>query len=79
MTFAIWRRFKDGFDQWADWFSPAPANGPVGDYQFTPGQTYALYPQLGNTSLITLVLPNQVRLRPSSHTRMSATVLQHTR
>ena len=51
-------RLDDGFDKWAP-FTPAPANGPVGAYQFTPNQTYALYPQLANVT--TILLPvNQV-------------------
>ncbi|GAB4813265.1 hypothetical protein N2152v2_000311 [Parachlorella kessleri] len=46
-------RLDDGFDKWVS-FTPAPANGPVGAYQFTPNQTYALYPQLANVTTILL-------------------------
>ncbi|GAB4815934.1 hypothetical protein N2152v2_002980 [Parachlorella kessleri] len=41
---AVKDRLTDGFDVWAE-FTPAPA-GSVGEYQFTPNQTYALVPQL---------------------------------
>lgn len=42
-------RVNDSTQQWAA-FKPAPADGPAGAYQFTPNQTYALYPQLANAT-----------------------------
>ena len=33
---------------WAK-FIPSPPGGPTGKYQFTPNQTYALYPQLATS------------------------------
>ncbi len=51
-------RLTDGFVEWAA-FVPSPANGPVGKYQFTPNQTYALYPQLAKAKSILLPV-NQV-------------------
>ncbi|KAK9824125.1 hypothetical protein WJX72_007939 [[Myrmecia] bisecta] len=39
-------REGDGNQLWSR-YQPAPANGPVGLYQFPPNQTYAQYPQLG--------------------------------
>lgn len=44
-----WARFK------------SPANGTVGEYVFTPGQTFALYPQLRNAK--TLVLDSRAVAR----------------
>ncbi|KAG6554802.1 hypothetical protein Mapa_003822 [Marchantia paleacea] len=41
-------RTNDGSQRWAK-FQPAPLDGPVGKYQFTPNQTFALYPQLATT------------------------------
>ncbi|BBN01653.1 hypothetical protein MPTK1_2g09150 [Marchantia polymorpha subsp. ruderalis] len=41
-------RTNDGSQKWAK-FQPAPLDGPVGKYQFTPNQTFALYPQLATT------------------------------
>ncbi|KAJ7534610.1 hypothetical protein O6H91_13G102500 [Diphasiastrum complanatum] len=42
------QRVFDGSQKWAK-FVPARQNGPTGLYQFTPNQTFALYPQLGET------------------------------
>ena len=41
-------RASDGSQKWVK-FIPSPAGGPTGKYQFTPNQTYALYPQLATT------------------------------
>lgn len=41
-------RASDGSQKWVK-FNPSPAGGPTGKYQFTPNQTYALYPQLATT------------------------------
>ncbi|CAM6048346.1 unnamed protein product [Sphagnum compactum] len=49
-------RTYDGSQTWAD-FHPAPPGGPVGEYQFTPNQTYALYPQLAQTTPIVITSP----------------------
>lgn len=43
-----WGRTYDGSQSWAD-FHPAPVGAPTGEYQFTPNQTYVLYPQLAYT------------------------------
>ncbi|CAL8470656.1 g10198 [Coccomyxa elongata] len=49
-------RQNDGSALWAR-YTPSPANGPIGKYQYVPNQTYAQYPQLGlNTT--TFVLPS---------------------
>ncbi|CAK9864421.1 unnamed protein product [Sphagnum jensenii] len=51
LTFAIRllrQRTYDGSQSWAD-FHPAPVGAPTGEYQFTPNQTYVLYPQLAYT------------------------------
>jgi hypothetical protein len=49
-------RLSDGVNVWAN-FQPAAQNTTEtrGKYQFAPGQTFALYPQLGNAK--TLVTP----------------------
>ncbi|GAQ78974.1 hypothetical protein KFL_000220060 [Klebsormidium nitens] len=47
-TKIIAARVNDGSADWYD-FTPSPANGTIGKYQFTPNQTNALYPQLQNT------------------------------
>ncbi|CAK9875930.1 unnamed protein product [Sphagnum jensenii] len=49
-------RTNDGSQTWAD-FHPAPPGGPVGEYQFTPNQTYASYPQLAQTTPILIPSP----------------------
>jgi hypothetical protein len=49
-------RTNDGSQTWAD-FHPAPPGGPVGEYQFTPNQTYAQYPQLAQTTPILITSP----------------------
>lgn len=41
-------RSDDGSQVFSN-FVPAPPGGPPGKYEFTPGQTFALYPQLGTT------------------------------
>lgn len=41
-------RSHDGSQKWAN-FHPSPPGSPAGQYQFTPNQTYSLYPQLANT------------------------------
>jgi hypothetical protein len=43
----------DGAKAWPA-FKPAPADGPDGAYQFAPGQTFAVYPQLANATLFAL-------------------------
>lgn len=43
-----WGRTYDGSQSWGD-FHPAPVGAPTGEYQFTPNQTYVLYPQLAYT------------------------------
>lgn len=44
----IGNSLTDGFSNYVP-FTPAPPGGPPGAYQFTPNQTYALYPQLATT------------------------------
>ena len=53
-------RLDDGFAQYRA-FVPAPANGPVGAYQFVPAQTSSLYPQLAKAR--TFVLSNLSAVR----------------
>lgn len=40
-----------GFQEWGR-FVPSPPNGTAGKWQFTPGQTFALYPQLANAETL---------------------------
>lgn len=48
LSLSLLYRTNDGSQRWAK-FKPAPPNGPHGKYQFTPNQTFALYPQLAAT------------------------------
>ena len=43
----------NGAQSWAG-FAPANASSPDGAYQFAPGQTFEIYPQLANASLLVL-------------------------
>lgn len=45
----------DGLAEWADWYTPPVGPQPAGVYAFTPGQTFALLPQLARTRA--LVIP----------------------
>ena len=45
-------------------FVPAPAGGPAGAYQFTPNQTFTLYPQLATTKPFVITDPNSFDLGP---------------
>lgn len=44
-------RAKDGSQELVDFvnYMPSPPGGPVGKYQFVPGQTYVTFPQLAST------------------------------
>lgn len=49
--YCVWlldSRANDGSQELSD-FVPSPPGGPVGKYQFTPGQTYVTFPQLAHT------------------------------
>ena len=64
---------NDSLQQWAA-FKPAPADGPAGAYQFTPNQTFALYPQLANAT--TFATPTAA---PVPSQQFGATVKSRTR
>eukprot|EP00884_Botryococcus_braunii_P023567 jgi/Botrbrau1/9895/Bobra.0080s0024.2 len=51
-------RVDDNSQRWFP-FTPAPPNGPPGAWQFTPNQTYALYPQLANTTTFVTPAPGK--------------------
>ena len=42
-------RVDDGSQEWVN-FVPSPPGSAPGVYQFTPNQTYVLYPQLSTTT-----------------------------
>lgn len=51
----IYLHLQDGLSNYSP-FTPAPTPGPPGAYQYTPGQTFVLYPQLATTK--TFVISN---------------------
>lgn len=55
------RSLCDGFDRYVP-FTPAAAGSPPGEYQFTPGQTFVVYPQIAQTK--PLVLSSVAEVRP---------------
>lgn len=61
-------RVDDGYADWSN-FQPAPANttASIGRYQFVPGQTTALYPQLANVDPLVLSQYDVIRLTDDFH------------
>ncbi|KAI3436357.1 hypothetical protein D9Q98_002410 [Chlorella vulgaris] len=48
----------DGLAEWADWYTPPVGPQPAGVYAFTPGQTFALLPQLARTRPLVIPRPD---------------------
>lgn len=44
----LFDRLNDGSQRLID-YKPAPPGGPLGAYEYTPGQTFVVYPQLNST------------------------------